>query len=156
MRCTTLYNKVLSHRGNFLLMLQNFRPRQMEVHPLQGKWIPNAIWDSDSYRKMIPGKANKFLRSHLLTLLIVLRCYSFLGGFCISVSYVTISSNVSLTILEDPSVGFWFLVQISWFFKKLNPRIASQWSTWKLCVLSPWITYFNYFNGAQLRKFFQY
>ena len=37
------------------------------------------------------------------------------GGYAVTL-FVTILTNVSLTKIEDHLVGYWFVVQISWFF----------------------------------------
>ena len=65
---------------------------------------------------------NLGLRSFLLKLLIVLRCCSFLRGFDVTFSFVTILSNVALTILDDHPVGYLFSVQISWHFLRATSK----------------------------------
>ena len=52
----------------------------------------------------------------LLLRLLLLRCFSIWGDLTVIFSRMTILSNVSLTILEDHSIGYWYSVQISSFY----------------------------------------
>ena len=93
---------------------------------------------------------NRGLSSLLLRLLTFLRGCSFWGGFGVTFSFVTILSNVSLTILEDHSVGYWFSVQISWFFLRATSKDCQSLVALKILCTVPWITFLLCCNGAQL------
>ena len=93
------------------------------------------------------------LGSLLLGLLTFLRLCLFWRGFAVTFSFVTILSNVSLTILEDHSVGYWFSVQISWFFLRATSKDCQSLVALKILCTVPWITFLLCCNGAQLRKF---
>ena len=80
--------------------------------------------------------------SFLLSLLIVLRCCSFLGGSGVSFSFVTILSNVSLTKPEGHSVGYWFSAQMSWFFLRAISKDCQSLVALKVLCTVPWITFF--------------
>ena len=81
---------------------------------------------------------NLGLGSLLLRLLNFLRWCSFWGGFAVTFSFVTILSNVSLTILEDHSVGYWFSVQISWFFLGATSKDCQSLVALKILCTVPW------------------
>ena len=96
---------------------------------------------------------NLGLGSLLLRLLTFLRCRSFWGGFAVTFSFMTIFSNVSLTILEDHSVGYWISVEIFLFFLRATSMDFQSLVALKILCTVPWNTFLLCCNGAQLRKF---
>ena len=94
---------------------------------------------------------NLGLGSLLLRFLTFLRCCWVLG-FAVTFFFF-ISSNVSLTILEDHSVGYWYWVQISWFFLRATSKDCQSLVVLKILCTVLWITFFLCCSSAQLGKF---
>ena len=71
-----------------------------------------------------------------------MRCCSFWGFSAVTLSFVTFVSNVSLIVLEDHSVGFWFSVQIFWFFLRATSKDCQSLDVLEILCIVPCITFF--------------
>ena len=107
---------------------------------------------------MISGLASKFLaffccENDLKTFYLFQMLFILGGGVAVTFFLVIILSNVSLTKLEDHSVGYWFLVHISLFFLRATSKDCQSLVKLKILCTVSWITFFLFCSGAQLRKF---